>query len=60
MERAFAIQGLVAVVSRFNSQAILIFHAADFEGKGVAKRKKGSKKGSVIHIDTFDGGRDSN
>jgi hypothetical protein len=30
MDRAIAIQGLVDVVSRLNSQAILIFHAADF------------------------------
>ena len=34
MDRAIAIQGLVDVVSRLNSQAILIFHAADF---GAAK-----------------------
>ena len=39
MERAFAIQGLVAVVSRFNSQAILIFHAADFGKLGVSVQK---------------------
>jgi len=30
MDKAFAMQGLVAVVCRLKPQTILIFHAADF------------------------------